>query len=373
MSCTLNKHIVIVTSEFPPLPGGIGNHAYHLALQLSKNHYIVKVITDQRSESYEEELRFDKNLPFSVTRIRLKKWRFIMYFKRLIKTFKLIKHYDFVIATGKFSLWNVAFCNFFLKRPSLAVIHGSEVNLKSRLLRTTTNMSLKRFTNIVAVSHYTRSLVLDLGKPIKVIPNGINYEAWTFDGFESMTLAGSPVLTTVGRVSTRKGQLEVIKLLPKLIADFPEIHYHCIGIPTEAEYFKAIARSLSVESHVTFHGAVSEHYLKAVLLATDVFIMMSTESQTGDVEGFGIAILEANAMGVPAIGSRGCGIEDTINDGVTGFLVEPGHYTALRDSLRTILNERDNLSSNARKWAYDHRWESVIQDYIKFLSQNDED
>ena len=50
-----SKKILIVTSEFPPQPGGIGNHGFHLANQLSKNFYEVEVITDNRSVSGFEE------------------------------------------------------------------------------------------------------------------------------------------------------------------------------------------------------------------------------------------------------------------------------------------------------------------------------
>ena len=103
-------HITIVTSEFPPLPGGIGNHAYHLALFLSKHSYNVEVIADQRSHDLKNDLVFDQNVSFVVKRIKLRNQRIFMYFDRVIKTYKSIKQSDLVIATGKFSLWNVALC-----------------------------------------------------------------------------------------------------------------------------------------------------------------------------------------------------------------------------------------------------------------------
>ena len=149
------KSILIVTSEFPPQPGGIGNHAYNLALYLSKNNYSVSVIADQRDVDNTEEQNFDAALPFNVNRISLKRFRAFMYFNRVVKTFKAFKHTDYVIATGKFSLWNVAFCSLFFKRHKMAVIHGTEVNFKSMILRKVIDLSLKRFDVIVAVSQYT--------------------------------------------------------------------------------------------------------------------------------------------------------------------------------------------------------------------------
>jgi phosphatidylinositol alpha-1,6-mannosyltransferase len=362
----INKHIVIVTSEFPPQPGGIGNHAYNLALYLSKNQYEVTVIADQRAVLNESEKTFDAALPFLVKRIRLKKLRVFMYVNRIIKTFQTIKKADSIIATGKFSLWNVALCTLFIKRPTLAVIHGSEVNFKSSNLRQAINASLKRFDNIVAVSNYTKQLVAHLKKDIEVIPNGIDLNQWTAS-VEKMHLKGTPVITTVGRVSNRKGQLQVIKILPTLLNDYPDIHYHCVGIHGEAEAFLEEANQLGVEEYLTFHGVLSDSDLKRVLSATDVFVMLSQESSTGDVEGFGIAILEANIIGVPAIGAKKSGIEDAIKNGVTGFLIDGNDSNAFKNSLNAILEKKDMFQENSKAWAKQHDWSQLIKRYIAFM------
>lgn len=362
------KSILIVTSEFPPQPGGIGNHAYNLALYLSKNNYSVSVIADQRDVNNTEEKTFDAALPFVVNRISLKRFRAFMYLNRVVKTYQAFKHTDNVIATGKFSLWNVAFCSLFFKRHKMAVIHGTEVNFKSTILRKAIDLSLKRFDVIVAVSQYTKQLVAHLKRDVQVIHNGIDLNQWQMDELSEVRLKGVPVLTTVGRVSSRKGQLQVIKLLPELKMIYPKIHYHCIGIPTEADAFLSQAKALGVEDQVTFHGAVDDQVLKASLLATDVFVMLSTESNTGDVEGFGIALLEANALGIPSIGSKGCGIADAITDGVSGFLVDIGDVAAFSSSLSRLLDDPQKFKTQAKAWAEKHDWNQIIKQYLLHLS-----
>ncbi len=363
---SIYKHIVIVTSEFPPQPGGIGNHAYNLALYVSKNEYEVTVIADQRSALNESEKKFDIALPFKVKRIRLKKHRVFMYVNRIIKTFQTIKNADYIIATGKFSLWNVALCTLLIKRPTMAVIHGSEVNFKSPGFRKAINTSLKRFDTIVAVSNYTKQLVAHLKKDIEIIPNGIDLNEW-IDDDSKMQLKGKPVMTTVGRVSNRKGQLQVIKILPALLNDYPETHYHCVGILGETEAFLAEAKKLQVEKHITFHGVLNDIDLKRVLSSTDIFVMLSQESTTGDVEGFGIAILEANAMGIPAIGSKGCGIEDAIENDVTGFLIDGNDSKAFKNSISSILEENQRFQESSKEWAKHHDWSQLIKCYIAFI------
>lgn len=363
---TSKPNIVIVTSEFPPQPGGIGNHAYNLALHLSHNGHHVRVIADQRSQTGDEEIGFDAALPFSVERIKLYNLRFIMYLKRIMLTFKYMKSTTHCIGTGKFSLWNVAFCSFFFNRKTIAVVHGTEVNFKSTLLRKSIDFSLKRFDEIVAVSNYTKNFITHLNKAIVVIPNGITTSEW-INSKEKITLKGQPVLTTVGRVSSRKGQLNVIKQLPELVKQYPELHYHCVGIPSEADAFMNVAETLKVANYVTFHGSVDDATLKQSLDATDIFVMLSTESVTGDVEGFGIAILEANAMGIPAIGARGCGIEDAINTGNSGILIEVNNTNEFIEGISQIIQHTHTFKTEAKIWANAHDWSHIIKRYEKLL------
>ena len=363
---TKKPNILIVTSEFPPQPGGIGNHSYNLALHLSNSGHEVRVIADQRSNEGIEELNFDATLPFKVIRIKLNKTRTIMYIKRILKTFKYMKKTSNCIATGKFSLWNVAFCRLFFNRKTIAVVHGTEVNFKSTILRKSINLSLKHFDVIVAVSNYTKSLVSHIKKHTVVIPNGITTSEW-LNSNEKIKLKGNPVITTVGRVSSRKGQLNVIKQLPELLKTFPELHYHCIGIPSEADSFLAVAKSLNVDAHITFHGSVNVVTLKQSLEATDIFVMLSSESITGDVEGFGIAILEANAMGIPAIGAKGCGIEDAINSGNSGVLINLNNTNEFIEGMTQILQDKSKFKSEALNWAQIHDWSHVIKHYEDLL------
>lgn len=360
------KSILLVTSEFPPQPGGIGNHAYNLAKHLQLNGFLVDVIADNRSFSGEEELHFDTDLKFKVHRIVRLKLRFLMYLKRILILFKLIKASETVIASGKFSLWMVAFSSLFFKKKFIAIIHGSEVNFNHRLLKITIEKSLKRFLKVIAVSHYTKSLVAPIiQKSVVVIPNGFDTSKWNSKHKAERPLKGNPKLITVGNVTERKGQLNVINLLPELIKRYPELHYHCVGIPTQKEEFLNVAHVLNVADHISFHGRVSDKNLQELLQSCEVFVMLSSPTHTGDVEGFGIALIEANALGLPGIGSANCGIEDAISDKKSGILVPYNNSELFISALNTILTEYDNYKSNAKTWALQHTWESIIEKYIK--------
>lgn len=252
----MTTKILILTSEFPPQPGGIGNHAYNLAKGLQGNGFEVKLVCDTRSTNGDAEKLFDKNLSFEVVRIPRQKIIFISYLNRIKTAFSLTSKSEMIICSGKFSLWLGAFLSFFFKRKFIAIIHGSEIQLPITVLRKLTDLSLKRFDKIIAVSNYTKSLVSHLNlNSIEVIPNGFEIKQP-----ESLPSKSNPVpvLITVGNVTQRKGQHNVINALPILLKKYPDLKYHIVGIPTERAKLGQLALHLGVEKAVVF----SEKFLK---------------------------------------------------------------------------------------------------------------
>ena len=359
------KHIVLLTSEFPPLPGGIGNHAYNLSEQLQVNGYNVSVIADQRDSS-ENETKFDSELQSKVYRVKLKKSRFLMYLKRVWLCFKLSKSADILICSGKFPLWIGAVLKPIISSKTMAIIHGTEVNFSNQRLQKSINSSLKCFDKIVAVSNFTKDLVSDLNlKSIKVIPNGYTISKVASDS--NLEIKGFPKLLAVGNVTERKGQANVIKHLPALKEKYPDIHYHCVGLKTEVEQFDSLAESLDVSEHVTFHGHVSGNQLTSFYKHSDICVMLSQTTTSGDVEGFGIALLEANHFGLPTIGAKGCGIEDAINNDNSGILIDATSKDEFLNAIDKILNQKDHFKNAAKTWAKAHKWPVIIKKYIEFI------
>lgn len=357
--------LLILTSEFPPQPGGIGNHAYNLAKGLQANGFDVQLVCDRRSEKGEEEKAFDSKLSFEVVRIPRKNIILLSYFKRIKTALALAQTNEIILSTGKFPLWLGALLSFFFKRKYIAVLHGSEVKLNNGLLRKLTDFSLKRFDTIIAVSNFTKSLVshLDL-KNIHLIPNGFEM---AIPKVSHKKRDPVPVLITVGNLTQRKGQHNVIKALPTLIKRFPDLKYHLVGIPTEQKRLQQLALTLGVEEAVVFFGKVSEAEKIELLQQADVFVMLSETTKTGDTEGFGIAIIEANALGIPAIGAKGCGIEDAIKDGYSGRLIVNNKPEELKVALEEVLDNYDLYSQQSKIWSQDFTWERVIKLYLEVL------
>jgi len=89
-------------------------------------------------------------------------------------------------------------------------------------------------------------------------------------------------------------------------------------------------------------------------------------------ESFGLVALEAMACGTPVIASRVGGLQHTVDDGVTGFLVPAGEPDALADKLRLLLVDselRERLGANARRKAQAYTWQVVAKHILALYEE----
>ena len=124
-----------------------------------------------------------------------------------------------------------------------------------------------------------------------VIPNGINCAEFKVQN--ATPLEGEPALITIGSVTERKGQLNVINALPAIISKFPSVAYHIVGKPVIKDELMQKMQVLKVEKYVQFYGAVTREKLIGLFGGGTIKMMLSSHTSKGDFEGFGIAVLES--------------------------------------------------------------------------------
>jgi phosphatidylinositol alpha-1,6-mannosyltransferase len=361
------KKILVISSEFPPGPGGIGYHAYSLCVSLVQKGYKVVVMSPADFVSIDEVVEFDSVQQFEIIRYPRIGWK--TYFHRIRMTRDFLKHNEIstVVLTGKFSLWQGWFIKqFFKDQNTLAIIHGSEVNLKNRILRKITHYSIDSADTLVAVSNFTKDILpnwIKSKREIHVIPNGI-FLGDKISHENQILLDGYPKLITVGHVSPRKGQHRVIKALPKLVEVFPEIKYHIVGRPVNQEKLEKLAAELGVQNHIQFHGRIKNHSdLSMYYRSADIFMLLSENQVDGDVEGYGIVALEANEHGLPVIGAKYCGVEDAVNDGNSGYLVDGIDVEEICNAVVKCMDQKDRLTAGSKQWAVQHQWIEIVKAY----------
>lgn len=362
----MTKNILIVTSEFPPSPGGIGNHAWNLANSFSSKNWKVTVLTEIRKKNNADWDSFLLQSNFRIVGINRNSFILITYLKRIFFYLYLIMSIDkpSVIYSGKFSVWLSGIIK--LSTPTLAVIHGSEIK-STGILKFLFNRGLLNVRNIVSVSNFTQvklleNFNLDRNKCL-VINNGFKFDTLKIDRVCNDELT----FITIGGMHRRKGQHLFIKALPTLITKYQKIRYIIAGIPQEINSLEKLVRELNVENNVDFHIMPENNKLADLLSKSKIFVMLSENLANGDFEGFGIAILEAMSLGIPALGSRNTGIEDAISDYYSGILVDNKNLEEINNAIELILNNYEFYSTNALNWSRNFVWSKIITKYEKLV------
>ena len=123
-------------------------------------------------------------------------------------------------------------------------------------------------------------------------------------------------------------------------------------------------KKLHLQDNVVFTGYVTEDKKAFYYNAAEIFIMPSRELENGDVEGFGIVFLEANAYRKPVIGGKSGGVVDAIVDGKTGLLVNPTDAKEIAFAIIRLLGNKDyatQLGVQGRKRVErDFNWEVIV-------------
>lgn len=378
----LATRILVLTSELPPGPGGIGTHAYELAKSLQHRGYEVSMLGSQHYVDDAERRSFNSASPVAITsfidhsdplRTAVSRYRQILSAVRRERP-------DVVVASGGRVLWLAALACPRLGVPVLAVVHGSEVGGPS-WQRSLTRWALNRAKAVVAVSYFTRGLTTDLGvRPshVEVIHNGADGSRFSPDGASGSAfrarhgLGDGPLIMTVGNVTQRKGQHQVVAALPRVLEAVPDARYAAVGRPTDGEQLMAQAAALGVADRVHLLGQLPGDEIPDAYRAGDVFAMTSTATADGDVEGYGIAVVEAALCGVPAVVTAGTGAQEAVDDGQTGLVVQPGAEGVAEGIISLLIDteRRQRLGATARDRAVaEGTWDSRAGAYSEVIDR----
>lgn len=355
--------ILVFSSEFPPGPGGIGAHAHHLTNQFVSHGHEVVVYSAARSGYPSND--FDLAQQASIIRYPAHSTS-VTRLGHLLKHIWKHRNQDWIILSGLGSLISYSLIRLVAGVKTLCVVHGHEIVMAKGLSGFFVRRALNGANQVVAVSEFAKKILSDNGvvRSVVAIPNGVKLP-------EKMILrkrhTEKLVLITIGSITRRKGQHNVVAALPEIIKRFVNVEYHLVGTPQEKEGIEALTHKLGVSGCVFLHGAVSDEERDKLIIQADIFIMLSENLPDGDVEGFGIAVLEANSFGLPAIGSRNTGIEQAISHGSSGCLVDAHDPVQICDSIELILAQYSKFSQGAIAWARQHEWSKIGDRYLALM------
>lgn len=220
--------------------------------------------------------------------------------------------------------------------------------------------------------HISRSVIERFDKPCQTIPNGVDiimfHPSFALRRVQRDQMgiqAHAPVLISLAALEARKGIQYVIRALPYLITEYPDISYWILGEGPYRPDLEAEVRTLHLADHVRFFGAVDD--VVPYLGAADIGCLLSYG------EAFPIALLEYMAMELPVLAS----VHDPFPELVRpewGIMLPEEDAEAVANAIRQLLNDvglRRGLGQAGRQQVVkNYGWNKIADRYLALLEAN---
>jgi N-acetyl-alpha-D-glucosaminyl L-malate synthase BshA len=208
--------------------------------------------------------------------------------------------------------------------PFITTLHGTDITLvgNNPNFLPITRYSIEQSDGVTSISEYLHHQTLKefgIKRPIEVIPNFVNCDLYTRKPDPQLRAEwapnGEPILMHLSNFRPVKRILDAVEIFV-LVREKMQAKLVMIGDGPDREPAEALARARGVEKDVLFLG--KQNGIREKLGQADLFLLPS------QLESFGLAALEAMACEVPVIATNAGGVPEVVEDGVDGYLVEPG-------------------------------------------------
>jgi colanic acid/amylovoran biosynthesis glycosyltransferase len=223
----------------------------------------------------------------------------------------------------------------------VTTFHGADINSYTKKYGSGVYKTLYEKSDVITTNtEFTKSKIIQNGGPENtvVIPEGMFFDDFNID--RSINKIPCSVIT-IGRLEEKKGypySLEAIALVKKTI---PSVVYYIIGNGSLYHDLVTYAKTLNIADNCHFLGARTNVEVKQYLNQCEMFILPSITASNGDMEGQGLVLQEAQALGLPVISTLHNGIPDGVLDGKSGFLVPEKDSKLLAEKIIALLQDKD--------------------------------
>ncbi|HZW55668.1 MAG TPA: glycosyltransferase family 4 protein [Nitrososphaerales archaeon] len=358
-------NICLVSYELPPLGGGEGTYTYNLAKGLAYlGHKVVLVVPEQVAVIASQELQPDLVVVKPVKtsqRPLMKVSSFLNGFFRLapslVREFELdvihvtFDYPPFPVTIGRLGAPVVCTLHHLHNVEALNIIHHQKnlLSILPTLARLTMlSMAERRLMSqcqgILAVSNFTRvSAVRYAGidqHKISVVSNGIDIALYsktdrigaTTDFCKKFGITTSEkVVLYVGRIEKSKGIEFLLEGFVQVRKKLSDARLVIVGGGSSSYVAELKKLNEDLGQRAIFTGRIDERLLLGAYSASSVVVLPSF------MEGFGLTLLEAMVSGKPVVATRVGAVPEAVEDGVSGFLVEPGKPADLANRILQIL------------------------------------
>ena len=218
--------------------------------------------------------------------------------------------------------------------PYLVTVHGLDAystrqvgGVSGRWCESVSQRVYQGARRVICISKRVRDEVETRGKCFtEVVYNGVDPHF-----FSPGPIGKEPVILAIGNLNPIKGHDTLLRAVAVLIEEFPALRCEIVGDGEQREQLSRLAGHLNISDKVTLVGRISRKQVAEAIRRCTIFALPSR------YEGLGCVYLEAMAARKPVVACRGQGIEEIIENGRNGFLVEPDNPPALAEVLTALL------------------------------------
>jgi colanic acid/amylovoran biosynthesis glycosyltransferase len=224
--------------------------------------------------------------------------------------------------------------------------HAHDIFVSQRGLRT----RLGDAAAVVAVSDYHWRFLQHFGaSPDRLLRRsyGLDLNRYAFVPRE-LAAAGPVDVLCVSSFRDYKGQRVLLSALAVGGPALERLRVEFVGVGPLLESCRAQAAALGLEDRCTFSGARDQIYLRGRLAEAHLLVQPSLVQADGDTEGLPNTLIEAAACGVTMVGTRVAGVQELVEEDVTGFLADPASAEDLCRALVAVLDRRGGAAAMQR-------------------------
>jgi glycosyltransferase involved in cell wall biosynthesis len=349
--------IIISTGLYPPEIGGPATYTKVVEEELKRRGTPVLVLPFRLVRHLPPVIR---HLAFMYRLIRMSKRGDILYAQDTVSVglptalvATLFRRRFFVRVPGDFA-WEQGTQRFGVKE-GIDDFQNKEYGFRVSLLRALQRFVVARAEKVITPSLYFKNLVSGwVNNPDKVhhIYNGINLNQKVVPHmFQNKTLVAS------GRLVPWKGFDSLINFVAE--TDFDLV---ILGEGEDRVRLESLVQEKNLGQRVSLPGLVSREELLAYSAGSFAVIAPSS------FESFSFQIVEAMSVGAVCIAFDIGNLNEIITNGVSGYLVQPGDYDAVRTILNNLENVRGYIGENARKESQAFSVESTVDQLLNSMN-----
>jgi phosphatidylinositol alpha-1,6-mannosyltransferase len=262
-------------------------------------------------------------------------------------------------------------------KPFGIVIHGLDITYDNKLYKLFVPWAVRRADVVFCISQAAANAARQRGvadSKIHAIPLAVADELYGKSNRAELISwlqlpAESHLLLTVGRLVKRKGVAWFIcDALPGLVKQYPGLIYLVVGEGGERRDIETAIKRSDMVKNVQLLGRISGGLYEAAYNGADVFVMPNI-NVPGDIEGFGLVLLEASTCALPVVAADTEGIKDAIEDGKNGVLVPSGDTKAFQREISRFLADpalAKRFGAQSRDFTLaTYQWDKIAGRYIE--------